>query len=166
MIRKALLKDQDDILKIYDDAKAFIKSYNSPQWQDGYPNIETFIDDLKNERLYVYDIDGTAVACASFYHYEKDYEDIYEGNWLTDGTNYMAVHTIATLDSYRGHGISKQFFDYLFENFEASSIRIDTHELNKPMIKILTKVGFEYCGIVYLGEKKDKKRLAFERLRK
>ena len=77
----------------------------------------------------------------------------------------MAVHTIATLNSYRGKGIVKQFFTYLFQNFDASSIRIDTHELNTPMIKMLTKNDFQYCGIVYLGENKDKKRLAFERLK-
>lgn len=165
MIRKGTIKDQNDILSIYDDAKAFIRSYNSPQWQDGYPNIDTFNDDLKNNRLYVYEIDGKVVACASFYNYEKDYEEIFDGNWLTDGSSYMAVHTIATLNSYRGKGIVKQFFTYLFQNFDASSIRIDTHELNTPMIKMLTKNGFQYCGIVYLGEHKDKKRLAFERLK-
>ena len=71
MIRKGTIKDQNDILAIYNDAKAFIRSYNSPQWQDGYPNIDTFNDDLKNNRLYVYETDGKVVACASFYNYEK-----------------------------------------------------------------------------------------------
>ncbi|MGB4130257.1 MAG: GNAT family N-acetyltransferase [Acholeplasmatales bacterium] len=164
MIRKGLLTDKKAVLTIYEDAKAFIKSYNSPQWQDGYPNIDTFNADIENDRLYVYEYNGRVVACASFYDYEKDYEKIYEGKWLTDNNNYIAVHTIAVLKEYRGLGISKEFFNYIFENYNVNSIRIDTHELNIPMIKMLTKNGFEYCGVIYLNDNKEHKRLVFEKI--
>lgn len=42
------------------------------------------------------------------------------------------------------------------------SIRIDTHEDNKPMQRLIEKNGFKYCGIIYLNDKS--KRLAFEKL--
>ncbi|MGI6781632.1 MAG: GNAT family N-acetyltransferase [Acholeplasmataceae bacterium] len=166
MIRKGLFKDKAEVLAIYEDAKTFIKSYNSPQWQDGYPNLDTFNNDIKNNRLYVYEIDGRVVACASFYNYETDYDKIYDGKWLTNDNNYLAIHTIAILKDFRGLGISNQFFEYAFNHFPISSIRIDTHELNIPMIKMLKKFEFKYCGIIYLKGKTKDKRLAFERLRK
>lgn len=165
MIRKGTIKDRDQILKIYNDAKDFINSYNSPQWQDGYPNLDTFLSDVKNDRLYVYEIGDLVVACASFHHYDQDYNEIYDGSWLTSSNNYIAVHTIAVLREFHGKGISNQFFEYAFDNFPIDSIRIDTHEQNVPMIKMLNRVGFHYCGVVYLRIKKDNKRLAFERLR-
>lgn len=166
MIRLGTIIDKNSVLSIYEDAKTFIRSYDSPQWQNGYPNLDTFNNDLQNNRLYVYEIDNKVVACASFYQYDNDYDQIYEGNWLTSDTKYIAIHTIATLKDYHGQGISNKFFNYVFDNFDINSIRIDTHELNIPMIKMLTKSGFHYCGIVYLGNKLENKRLAFERLKK
>lgn len=165
MIRKGTINDKNAVLKIYEDAKAFIRSYNSPQWQAGYPNLETFENDLKHQRLHVCELDGKVVACASFHNYDMGYDEIFDGKWLTNG-KYIAVHTIAILKDYHGQGISEQFFRYVFDNYDTNSIRIDTHELNQPMIKMLTRVGFQYCGIVFLGENKELKRLAFERLRK
>lgn len=44
------------------------------------------------------------------------------------------------------------------------SIKVDTHENNKPMQRLLEKLGYEYCGIIYL-ENGDK-RVAFEKLLK
>ena len=165
MIRKAHHNDLDQVLRIYEEAKQFIKSYNSPQWQDGYPNLDTFYDDLSNERLHVFENNQKVVACASFYNDEKDYDVIYEGQWLTKSNNYMAVHTIAVLNSYLGRGIAKKFFDYIFNKYRVNSIRIDTHELNVPMMKMLEKNGFVYCGIIYLNNDKNHKRLAYERIR-
>ena len=42
------------------------------------------------------------------------------------------------------------------------SIRIDTHEDNKPMRRFLEKCGFKFCGIIYLED--GSKRLAYEKL--
>ena len=164
MIRKGNLRDISSVLRIYEDAKSFIKSYNSPQWQSGYPNADTFYDDLENNRLYVYESNNEVVACASFHSYEKDYDNIYEGSWLTTTNNYMAVHTIATNNSYRGKGIAARFFKYIHKNFDVASIRIDTHKLNVPMIKMLEKNGFILCGIIYLSDGQE--RLAYEKVLK
>ena len=65
MIRKAELKDLNQVLKIYNDAKEYIKTYNSPQWQEGYPNKESFLIDLKNKELYVNEVNGEIVAVAT-----------------------------------------------------------------------------------------------------
>ena len=164
MIRKGKSEDFNSVLKIYDDAKKFINSYNSPQWQDGYPNEDTFYSDLENNRLYVYELEGEVVACASFYNYEIDYDSIYDGKWLTNNNDYIAVHTIATSNEYRGRGIVKEFFKYIFNNTNVDSIRVDTHELNQPMIKMLEKNGFIYCGVIYLRSN-GAKRLAYEKVR-
>ena len=42
------------------------------------------------------------------------------------------------------------------------SMRIDTHEKNLGMQGLLKKLGYHYCGVIYL-ENNDK-RLAFEKL--
>ena len=42
------------------------------------------------------------------------------------------------------------------------SLRIDTHEGNLAMRKMLAKNGFVYCGVIYLAG--GDKRVAYERI--
>ena len=46
------------------------------------------------------------------------------------------------------------------------SLRVDTHENNEPMKRILEKQGFEYCGVIFLDREPDvgAKRIAFEKI--
>lgn len=41
-------------------------------------------------------------------------------------------------------------------------IKVDTHEENISMQKLLKKNNFKYCGIIYLEDKS--KRIAFEKI--
>ena len=43
MIRKGNLRDISSVLRIYEDAKSLLNHINSPQWQSGYPNADTFM---------------------------------------------------------------------------------------------------------------------------
>ena len=42
------------------------------------------------------------------------------------------------------------------------SIKVDTHEQNLSMQKLLRKNNFEHCGIIYLQD--NSKRIAFEKI--
>ena len=53
MIRKAKLSDLEDIMDIINETIKEMKLYGNDQWDDNYPNKETFINDIKNESLYV-----------------------------------------------------------------------------------------------------------------
>ena len=46
------------------------------------------------------------------------------------------------------------------------SIKIDTHEDNKPMQRLLEKNWYVYCGIIYLDKEPSigEKRMAFEKV--
>lgn len=162
MIRKATINDKPQVLKIYKEAQEFIKSYNSPQWQDGYPNEKSFIKDIKHGTIYVNEIDNVIVGVATFLDYEKTYEVI-DGKWLND-EDYIVIHRIATTTSKLGKGHAKDFIDYLENELNVKNIKIDTHELNEPMKRFLTKNGFIYCGIIYLENPHDKVRLAYQKV--
>ena len=58
MIRKAKLSDLESIMDIINETVKEMKSYGNDQWDDNYPNKETFINDIKNERLYVCEEDN------------------------------------------------------------------------------------------------------------
>lgn len=123
----------------------------STQWQDGYPNPDTLRDDLDKGRAYVLDEAGELLLYAAIiFEPEPAYEAI-EGRWLTDGP-YIVLHRVAASPQAKGHGIATTFFRMAEELCRARavpSIRVDTHHDNAPMLRILEKLGYTYCGQVY-----------------
>ena len=163
--RKAILSDLSAVMEIIEDGRAFLKPQGGGQWQDGYPKEENLRSDIEQGHLYaMLDEKGKVSAVAAFTYYEKDYDTLYEGKWLTD-LPYIVMHRIATKSSKRGEG----FGDDLFKLFEEvakkegyRSLRIDTHENNVIMRHLLEKNGFIFCGRAILTPNKD--RMVFEKV--
>ena len=76
---------------------------------------------------------------------DPNYQHIYEGNWLNDEP-YGVIHRLAT--NGKRKGVSDACLNWCFEQW--GNIRVDTHQDNKVMQHILTKYGFQRCGIIYV----------------
>lgn len=163
--RKAIETDIHDIMDIICQAQTYLREHGVDQWQNGYPNSQTIMNDIDNGNSYVLIKDGIIVGTvAVIFDIEKTYEFIYNGNWKSD-LEYAVVHRIAIDSRYKGLG----FASIILKNVEEiclskaiHSVRIDTHEENLPMQKLLKKNGYEFCGIIYLED--GSKRIAFEKI--
>lgn len=163
--RKSVKTDIDNIIKIIKQAQKYFKDQGIDQWQNGYPDISTISNDIINGNSYVLEKDGSIIATvvASF-EKEKSYDSIYEGQWISNG-EYVVIHRVAVDSTYKGMGLSSQIIKYIEKlclQKGVYSIKVDTHEDNLPMQKVLKKNEFQYCGIVYLEDKS--KRIAFEKV--
>lgn len=165
IIRLAEKKDIDRIMQIIADARESIGRLGIDQWQYGYPTRDIVKEDIKLERGFVV-LDGDEI-CATFalmLNGEPTYKKIYCGAWLSDGA-YLALHRIAIESAYRGKGVAEEIIRFLCnysnEN-DYSSVRVDTHQGNIPMRKMLEKNGFEYCGTIRLLDGQE--RVAYEKL--
>ncbi len=167
IIRKAALDDLKSIADIFANARKFLSEQKIDQWQGDYPRRIDAADDIENGCCYVMEIGGDIAMCmALVFGDEPTYKNIYQGGWLTNG-EYGVIHRIAASDKFRGNTHASDMFD--FAGAEAlkrniNSLRIDTHKDNKPMLKALSKAGFEYCGIIYVED--NTQRLAFEKILK
>ncbi len=156
MIRKSNKDDLPMLMPIFDEARGTIAKLGINQWQDGYPHEKVITDDIKNERSYLVEIDDTVCGTfALFDNGEPTYDRIYNGSWLTGNSKdgYTAIHRVAISVSKRGTGISTAIIAYAEEHAKKlgkKSIRIDTHEGNIVMRKMLEKHGLTYCGVIYL----------------
>lgn len=153
------LAKKDDILslvEIIDQAKEYLKSKGVNQWQDGYPNSDTLLEDISLNRLYVLKEKDIIIGLFAIIDYEKTYDYI-EGDWLSD-ERYLAIHRVAIRNDYKGQNYAKEIFDYA--KTLCPYLRIDTHVDNLSMQKALKKNDFIYRGIIYL-ENGDP-RLAFD----
>ncbi|WP_042272339.1 GNAT family N-acetyltransferase [[Clostridium] dakarense] len=163
--RKSVKKDIDSIMKIINQAQEYFKEQGVDQWQNGYPNKNTINDDIKNEESYVLEKDGCVVATSMItFKGEKSYDSICDGEWLSN-KEYATIHRVAVDNNYKGLGLSSQ----IIKNIESLclqnntySIKVDTHEDNLSMQKLLKKNEFKYCGIIYLED--NSKRIAFEKV--
>ena len=157
MIRKANLRDLDQILLIVKQAQTYLANNNIDQWQDGYPNINVIGQDIERNQGFVIEENYQIIGYFMLDKYEESYFDI-DGNWLNDAP-YIVIHRIAIADAYKSQGHASKVIDYVFDLLP--NLRIDTHKDNIGMQNFLTKNGFQYCGIITLES--GAKRLAYQK---
>ena len=157
-IRKTTAADIDEIVPILEEARRTIAALGINQWQDGYPNRESIEDDLALDRSHVLvNDDGQVIGTfALIPDGEPLYDVIENGHWTTgdDSRNYNAVHRVAIAVASRGSGASTNMIDFVRDVTRTAgkaSVRIDTHEGNLVMRRMLEKHGFVHCGTIYLA---------------
>ena len=168
MIKQVLEKDVDSAYEIILDAKALLKN-TSLQWQQGYPDYDCILNDIRSKNLYGEYVEGRLVSIACLIKGIDPNYLVIDGKWLSDD-DYMSVHRIAVRDGYHKMGFASNLIQYAKEyalKNKIKSIRIDTHRANIPMLKVIEKAGFVYCGKIWVtSDKLDNERLAFEYLLK
>lgn len=151
-VRKTEEKDIAYVMEIIDEAKAYFKTNSIPQWQNGYPNEETILQDMRNGFSYVLEEGGKVIGIAAIItQKDPDYTRI-EGKWLNDDP-YIVIHRIAMKASEKGKGMASSLLEYAYQlacETDIHNIRIDTHEDNLSMQRFLIKNGFHRCGKVYI----------------
>ena len=161
--RNAVISDTEPIWQILQQAIERRKKDGSNQWQDGYPNLETVENDIKRNFGFVLESGNQIMAYAALiYEAERAYEVI-DGKWLSTG-KYAVVHRVAVSDKIAGKGIATQVFkeiEKMVISKKIFSIKVDTNFDNIPLLKILTKLNYTYCGEVYF---RGSARKAFEKI--
>ncbi|MCR1951100.1 MULTISPECIES: GNAT family N-acetyltransferase [Clostridium] len=164
VLRKSTEKDLKNIMKIISEAKVYLKNNDVDQWQNGYPNEEVILKDIRNNISYVLEDDAEIIGTTSLsFDVEETYNNIYEGEWLSDG-KYAVIHRIAASNNSNRKGIGTEIIKKSEEiclSKGIKNIKIDTHENNLTMQKLLEKNNFKYCGVIYLLD--GSKRIAFEK---
>jgi GNAT superfamily N-acetyltransferase len=152
-LRKAIFSEQHLIWDILQQAIQQRKDDGSDQWQNGYPNEQTVHDDITNGWAYVLVDDTLIVAYAAIiFGIEPAYNDI-KGKWLTHG-DYVVVHRVATSNAAKGKGVATRLFkelEGLCAERKVFSIKVDTNFDNVPMMKILDKLNYTYCGEIFFS---------------
>ena len=156
MIRKANIRDFETLRLLFAEARRTIAALGIDQWQDGYPYDDVIRDGIAKQETYVVESDGGIYATFVLVDDgEPTYDKIYDGHWLTgnDSRDYVAIHRVVISLAKRGLGLSTTILDYAASHAASlgrRSLRIDTHNGNAVMRRMLAKHGFVYCGIVHV----------------
>ena len=165
MIRKAIKNDLHRIIEITKACAVFMISNNIFQWNEHYPNIETFENDALNENLYVLEINKKLIGCLVISH-EMD-EFYMKVKWQTPNHNNIYLHRLAVDPSYQKKGYAKQLMNFSFEYAKVNSIksiRLDTFSGNPFNNIFYSNLGFKKLGKIYFRKQSDKPFYCFEKV--
>ena len=148
-IRHAVPADLPAMEELYAQARAYMAANGNPtQWGTEYPKREWLEADMAEGVSYVCEEDGQVVATFMFSTAgEPTYAYIEDGQW-PDDEPYGVIHRIATGGTRKGAGA----FCIRWCLEQCGSVRIDTHDDNRPMQALLDKLGFVYCGRIYVED--------------
>lgn len=153
MIRIARISDLSEIMDIILFAKQCRKEDGSTQWQNGYPDKETILMDIRDLQGYVFLVKERIVAYAAvIIGIEPSYDHLEGGHWLTQDSSYLVIHRMAVKKGMKGKGIAIAFFQEIeqwAENRRVKSIRVDTNFDNPVMLHIIDRLDYQYCGEVF-----------------
>ncbi len=157
-IRKALLEEIPEVMKIYEKAREFMTEHGNPtQWMNGYPSKEIVTEDCINGELYVC-VSEEKLAGVFMFTMRPDltYKEIFQGKWLNDNP-YGTMHRMASSGIKKG--VSSFCLKWCFE--KCGNVRGDTHEDNYVMQNVFEKNGFKRCGIIYTADQTP--RIAYQK---
>lgn len=162
-LRKAKIQDIHNVWDIMQYAIESRKKDGSNQWQDGYPNKQQIASDIAKGYGYVLCIQHEIMFYAAIiFDIEPAYEAI-DGQWLTHQP-YCVIHRMAVSPNGKGKGLSTKMMleiEKLCLQKEIFSIKIDTNFDNAPMLYLIKKLGYKYCGKVYF---RGSERRAYEKI--
>lgn len=143
-VRPAQKPDLERIQEIYAYARAFMaKTGNPNQWGKNHPPAAQLKQDIENGSLFVI-TDGEIIHGVFFFRIGDDptYHIIDDGAWRSNSP-YGTIHRIAGDGS---GGILRTAVE--FGRKQIDHLRIDTHEDNLVMQYAVTKLGFQYRGVI------------------
>lgn len=156
MIRKALLKDIDELLKITKACAIHMVNKGIYQWNEFYPNKKAFINDLERNELYVLEENYKLIGCVTISTFMD--EEYIPTHWLTPNENNIYIHRLAIHPKYQGKGFAQKLMDfaegYAKKNYFIS-IRLDTFSQNTKNLKFYELRNYKRLGEIYFPKQSN-----------
>jgi len=148
-IRMTTETDVPEVMKLYVGAREFMRTHGNPnQWGSSWPTEKLIRRDIERQKHYVC-LSGESMAAVFYFDigHDKLYDELEDGEWLKTNDTYGMIFRIAA--SGLVAGAASYCVNWAFR--QCGDLRIDTREENRPMIGMLEKNGFQYCGHLKLS---------------
>ena len=150
MIRPANISEIESILDITKSCALHMIDNGIFQWNEHYPDKASFINDVRNDELFVYCFGEKVVACISLCNeMDKVYEPVH---WKTINNNNLYVHRLAVHPDFQKKGLGKSLMDFAEKYAKDKryvSVRLDTFSENKRNLKFYESRGYHRLDGIY-----------------
>lgn len=154
-LKQATMQDFDQIITILKDGANQLAERGVNQWQGDYPSTDQIKHDIENGWAYLaVSADKETVGAISIVPAPDHAYDQMDGQWLIETNQYVVIHRVAIHSRHAGKGYATKLFKEVITRISEDhpdilSIRIDTHEDNKAMQHLITKMGFKRVGTLH-----------------
>lgn len=150
MIRQAKASEIVQLIAITKSCAAHMIANGIYQWNENYPNIKAFEQDLERGELYVLYAQDTLLGCITISNIkDSEYEAI---SWLTQDINHYYIHRLAVSPAFQKQGHARTLMDFA-ESFAKQnggvSLRLDTFSQNKRNQRFYENRGYQRLGNIY-----------------
>mgnify|MGYP003298392631 CR=1 FL=1 len=147
-IRLASPADLPRIEEIYTIGRAYMRQTgNMTQWIGGYPQRNLLEEDIAKEQLFVMEDERGIHGVFAFILGEDPTYGYIDGAW-PNAKPYGTIHRIASDGTHRG--VLAECVRWSMA--QIPHLRIDTHESNLAMRGAIERLGFTYCGTIYIAD--------------
>ena len=154
-IRKANIKDLDNIMLMYQSCINGMIKNGIDQWDSSYPNVQVILNDIKDETYYIIEKENIIGGVTIDRNQDPTYLAI---KWKDQENKFLSVHRLAVKENYWGQGIGKKlmlFAEKLVVINKLRSIRLDTYSGNPYAILFYKKLGYKELGSINLKPNKN-----------
>ena len=164
-IRLAKERDLKRVVAITNACAVHMISKKIFQWDENYPNIEIFKDDVKNKSLFVIEDNELIMGCICI---SLKIDDVYKDvKWLTPNRNNVYLHRLAIHPNFQGQGLALKLMEYA-EDFTIKngciSVRLDTFSGNPKNNKFYTLQGYTKLEKIFYRNQSDMPFHCFEKI--
>jgi ribosomal protein S18 acetylase RimI-like enzyme len=164
IIRQATLQDIPAIMALIADVVPLMRASGNFQWDDAYPNVEVFEEDIRLQQLWVADIDG-GVAGVTAITTEQYPEYVNAGMDITETA--IVTHRLAVSVNFRGLGVAEALLkqaEVVAKDRGIAILRIDTNSNNKATRQLFPKAGYEFMGEISLRFRPNLRFYCYEKI--
>ncbi len=162
-IRLATKNDLSQIINLINEVVPLMNKNGNFQWDENYPNMEVFDNDIQQQQLWVADEDGIIAGIAAITtDQEPEYATI---GWDITETA-IVTHRLAVSNLYRGKGIARALLlkaEEIGMKRGINILRIDTNSNNEATQKLFPTVGYKFSGKIDLGFRPGLRFLCYEK---
>jgi len=150
MIRRAKISEITDIITISKACAQFMIDKGIYQWNDEYPSREDFERDIKQDELFVLELNNKIAGTIVISTYmDEEYKAV---QWLTPNGNNIYIHRLSVHPENQGKGHAQELMNFAEDftrtnNFD--SVRLDTFSQNKRNQRFYETRGYKKLGDIH-----------------
>lgn len=150
-ISPATLRDLDGIMPLVRAAVRHMDDHGIFQWDEVYPDLQTFTDDLAEGTLYTAHVDGNLAGVIVLNEFQDpEYGDV---EWEFNGGPVLVVHRLCVHPDAQRRGVAARLMDYAEALAGARgyrAIRLDAFKANPGAVALYDRRGYRRAGIIDL----------------
>lgn len=156
MIKKALLKDLNEIYNLTKNCANNLIENGIFQWNEQYPSKEILVKDIELQQLWKIVSNNKIVGVIVITEIEdEEYKHV---NWLAESTKNLYIHRLAVDPKYQKKGFATQLMNFA-ENYAIvnhyNSVRLDTFSKNLRNLKFYQARNYQKLEAIYFPKQSE-----------